>query len=86
MMWRAPSRRGQDVAPAPGLFLLWWAMLILTRGPGESILIGRTIRVCVLDARGKVRLGITAPATETVDRAEVRQRLNGERRKDGRKL
>lgn len=60
-------------------------MLVLTRGPGESILIGRDIRVCIVEARGRVRVGVEAPASEVIDRAEVREKLNGEPRRDGRK-
>ncbi|MDQ3331744.1 MAG: carbon storage regulator [Planctomycetota bacterium] len=38
-------------------------MLVLTRKPGESILIGSDVRVRVLRAKGsRVRLGIEAPA------------------------
>jgi len=50
-------------------------MLVLTRRPGEEIVIGEGIRVTVV-AIGprKVRLGITAPADVTVDRMEVHER------------
>jgi len=47
-------------------------MLVLTRRAGESIVIGDEIRVVVLDVRGDtVRLGIEAPRTVQVHRAEV---------------
>jgi len=50
-------------------------MLILTRRTGEEIVIGDDIRVAVTDVRGdRVRLGITAPESITVDRAEVHER------------
>jgi carbon storage regulator len=50
-------------------------MLVLTRRPGEEIVIDGGIRVTVV-AIGprKVRLGITAPADVTVDRMEIHER------------
>jgi len=50
-------------------------MLVLTRKPGEEIVIDGHIRVTVTAIKGgKVRLGITAPAHVIVDRAEIQQR------------
>jgi carbon storage regulator len=47
-------------------------MLILTRKPGESLMIGEGIRVTILQVRGnQVRVGVVAPTTFTVDREEV---------------
>ncbi|MDQ1287658.1 MAG: carbon storage regulator [Actinomycetota bacterium] len=47
-------------------------MLVLTRRAGESIVIGNDVRVVVLDVRGDtVRLGIEAPRSVQVHRAEV---------------
>lgn len=47
-------------------------MLVLTRRAGESIVIGDDVRVVVLDVRGDtVRLGIEAPRSIQVHRAEV---------------
>ena len=47
-------------------------MLVLTRRAGESIVIGDEVRVVVLDVRGDtVRLGIDAPRSIQVHRAEV---------------
>lgn len=47
-------------------------MLVLTRRSGESIVIGDEVRVVVLDVRGDtVRLGIDAPRSVQVHRAEV---------------
>ena len=47
-------------------------MLVLTRRSGESIVIGDDVRVVVLDSRGEtVRLGIEAPRSVQVHRAEV---------------
>jgi carbon storage regulator len=38
-------------------------MLVLTRQLGESLLIGDTVKIVVLEARGnQIRLGIDAPA------------------------
>ena len=50
-------------------------MLILTRRVGEEIVIDNDIRITVTAVRGdKVRLGITAPPSVTVDRSEVHER------------
>jgi carbon storage regulator len=47
-------------------------VLVLTRRAGESIVIGDDVRVVVLDVRGEtVRLGIEAPRSVQVHRAEV---------------
>jgi carbon storage regulator len=47
-------------------------VLVLTRRAGESIVIGDDVRVVVLDVRGEtVRLGIAAPRSVQVHRAEV---------------
>lgn len=47
-------------------------MLVLTRKPGEVILIGDCIRLEVLEMQGgRVRLGITASRDVAVHRAEV---------------
>jgi carbon storage regulator len=47
-------------------------VLVLTRRSGESIVIGDDVRVVVLDSRGEtVRLGIEAPRSVQVHRAEV---------------
>jgi carbon storage regulator len=47
-------------------------VLVLTRRPGESIMIGDDIVVTVLDVRGDVvRVGIRAPRSVQVHREEV---------------
>lgn len=47
-------------------------MLVLTRHDGQRICLGEHVVVTVLAARkGKVRLGIEAPATLAVDREEI---------------
>jgi carbon storage regulator CsrA len=51
-------------------------MLILTRKIGESLLIGDSIRITILEIRGKqVRLGVKAPPEISVLREEIGQRL-----------
>ena len=51
-------------------------MLVLTRRPGESIMIGDDVIVTVLDVRGDVvRVGIKAPRSVQVHREEVYQEL-----------
>lgn len=49
-------------------------MLVLSRRVGEQIVIGDDIVVTVIDVRNDtVRLGIAAPRSVRVNRAEVRQ-------------
>ena len=50
-------------------------MLVLTRKIGEEIVIDGDIRISLVAIQGnKIRLGITAPADVTVDRAEIHAR------------
>lgn len=50
-------------------------MLILSRKPRQSVVIGNDIKVTVLRVRGKqIRLGIKAPRELPVDREEVQRR------------
>jgi carbon storage regulator len=60
-------------------------MLVLTRKPGQSIMIGDGVEVQVLSVAGeKVRLGITAPRDVGIFRNEVYERIEGEAaRKNG---
>lgn len=47
-------------------------MLVLTRRPGEAILVDKTTKITVLsNERGRVRLGIEAPQEVQVDREEI---------------
>ena len=47
-------------------------MLVLTRKPGESIVIGDDIVLTVVDlGRGRVRLGLTAPRNVSIQREEL---------------
>ncbi len=56
-------------------------MLVLTRKPGQSIMIGDGVEVQVLSVAGeKVRLGITAPRDVSIFRNEVYDRIEGENR------
>lgn len=50
-------------------------MLVLTRRPGEEIVIAGNIRITVVAVKGeRVRIGITAPEAVCVDRCEVHDR------------
>jgi carbon storage regulator len=50
-------------------------MLILTRKPNETIMIGPDITVTVMGVKGnQVRLGVAAPPKVRVDREEIAQR------------
>ena len=52
-------------------------MLILTRRPGEAIIIGNHTTVKVLDVSGQqVRLGIEAPKEVSVNREEIQHRID----------
>ena len=54
-------------------------MLVLTRKPGEQIVIGNNIRITVVQlGNGRVKLGIEAPPTVSVDRAEIHDRKTAE--------
>jgi len=54
-------------------------MLVLTRKPGQSIMIGDGVEVQVLSVAGeKVRLGITAPRDVSIFRNEVYDRIDSE--------
>lgn len=54
-------------------------MLILTRKPEESIMIGDDVEVKVLDIHdNKVRIGISAPKDVVVHRREVYQEIRRE--------
>ena len=54
-------------------------MLVLTRKPSQSIMIGDGVEVQVLSVAGeKVRLGITAPRNVSIFRNEVYDRIESE--------
>ena len=59
-------------------------MLVLTRKPGQSIMIGDGVEVQVLSVAGeKVRLGITAPRDVSIFRDEVYDRIESESEGEG---
>ena len=56
-------------------------MLYLTRKIGESVIINDDIEVTVIDIRGKsIKLGFTFPASATVLRREIHERIQAETR------
>ena len=56
-------------------------MLVLTRKLGESIRIGDSIVVKIVDLDGRhVKLGIAAPKNITVNREEIYERIQKENR------
>ena len=59
-------------------------MLVLTRKPKQSIMIGDDVEVTVLSADGrKVRLGIQAPSDVPVHRTEIYMAIQQERGEGG---
>ena len=51
-------------------------MLILTRRPGETLMIGDDVTVTVLGIKGsQIRIGISAPKTVEVHREEIYKRI-----------
>ncbi len=53
-----------------------YAMLILTRRVGETLMIGDQVTVTVLGVKGnQVRVGISAPKDVSVHREEIFQRI-----------
>ncbi len=55
-------------------------MLILTRKPGETIVIDDDIKVTVLGIMGaQIRLGIDAPDGVTIHREEIYNRIRAEK-------
>ena len=56
-------------------------MLILTRRPNETLMIGTEITVTVLGVKGnQVRIGVNAPKNVAVHREEIFERINAENR------
>jgi len=58
-------------------------MLVLTRRPGESIIIGHGIKLTVVTiGPGRVKIGIEAPPTVRIDREEIHSRIQQEQATD----
>ncbi len=58
-------------------------MLVLTRKPGEALMLADEVKITVLEVKGKqVRLGIDAPADVAVHREEIYRRIEAERAGD----
>jgi carbon storage regulator CsrA len=56
-------------------------VLILTRRPNETLMIGSEITVTVLGVKGnQVRIGVNAPKNVTMHREEIFDRINAEKR------
>ena len=54
-------------------------MLVLTRRPGESIVVGQNIVITVIEIKGgQVRIGIDAPREVQVHREEVYEQVRQE--------
>lgn len=55
-------------------------MLILTRRPSESVMIGTDVIVTILGVKGnQVRIGIEAPKSTPVHREEIYERIKKEK-------
>lgn len=58
-------------------------MLVLSRKIGETIVIGDTIRITVVDVgQGRVKIGVQAPHNVSVDREEIYDKKLSERGHD----
>ncbi len=58
-------------------------MLILTRGMGETIMVGDEVTVTVLKVKGnQVKLGINAPREIAVHREEIYERIQAEQKEE----
>ena len=56
-------------------------MLVLTRKPNESIVIGDNIEITILEVRGdQVKVGVSAPTQIPVHRLEIYQEIRAENR------
>jgi carbon storage regulator len=54
-------------------------MLVLTRKPDQSIMIGPDVEITILEVRGEqVRLGINAPREVSIHRKEVFEQIRNE--------
>ncbi len=55
-------------------------MLVLSRLKGQTLVIGDDITIKIINATGKVRLSIDAPRCVPVDRLELRQKKEQNKR------
>jgi carbon storage regulator len=56
-------------------------MLVLTRKPDQSIMVGEDIEITILEVRGEqVRIGIQAPKSVMIHRKEVYEQIEEENR------
>jgi carbon storage regulator len=54
-------------------------MLVLSRKPGEEILVGDNIRITVVEVNGgRVKIGVEAPADVVIHRSELREWLEAD--------
>ena len=55
-------------------------MLVLSRRKDESVMVGDDIKITVVEVYGdKVRLGLEAPASVSIHRKEVHERIQEEK-------
>jgi carbon storage regulator len=72
-----PNGRGGGPDNQPGGAI----MLVLTRKPGEGIIIGDDVKITIVEMKGGgVRIGIDAPRDMKVHRQEVFDRIKEENR------
>jgi carbon storage regulator len=58
------------------------AMLIITRRPGERVMIGDNVVISIIDVKGSsVRIGIDAPREVLVYREEILEAMKADRAK-----
>ena len=59
----------------------------LTRKPGETIAIGKDIRILIFEIDGRsVRVGIEAPKSVTIYRGEIYQKVQEQNRSEERRV
>lgn len=56
-------------------------MLVVGRKQGQKIMIGDDIEVCIVEARGQVKVGVLAPKEVAVHREEVYERIKAEQQR-----